>query len=340
MSRVPARHVSQTVARARGLALLAAFAATPALAAKHVLVTADGDRLVGCLIAQDGHWIEFDSTLLGRIRVDAKRAHVEQTTTDAGQSAVEAPTHPAETELAESQPGEPSSKSPALAGAATAGATDPLTGRWEHALGFALRLDRGSRETHSDEGELSYEVRRTRGPLRSQLELSYEFDRDEGVVKDNDWNVRLRQDLDLDERHFLAGRFTHQGDMSGGGRKRARALAVAAGWRLLGGERNELRIGPGYVWADLADEAGQARERGPGLYANWHWQHRSGVALSGTTVFVGSLGEDSYWVTDLRLDWPLTPRLGFVWTWDHSRNTYPFNEGESSKLRWLISWKP
>lgn len=199
-----------------------------------------------------------------------------------------------------------------------------------------------ARETLPDELDFDYHLSRTRGPHRSQLNLGYEVDRDEGIVKDNDWNLRLSQERDLGERHFVASRFTHRGDVDGGERERARTLAFSAGWRLFREEQTELRIGPGDVW-DLADGDGPAQEHGPALYANWRWRLVRDVPLSGTTVCVGSplaSGRDCYWESEVRLDRPLTRRFGLAWTWDYARNTYRFNPGDSSKMRWRLTWKP
>ena len=95
--------------------------------------------------------------------------------------------------------------------------------------------------------------------------------------------------------------------------------------------------------ADLADADGQARERGPALYASWTWALPREISLSGTSVYVVSSlpgGRAYYWESDLRLDWPLTQHFGLAWTWDYARNTYPFNTGDSSRMRWLITWRP
>ena len=53
------------------------LAALPTLAAEQVLVSADGDRLAGRVIRVADGWIEFDLRLLGRIRVESARAHLE-----------------------------------------------------------------------------------------------------------------------------------------------------------------------------------------------------------------------------------------------------------------------
>lgn len=321
------------------------LAALPALAAEQVLVSADGDRLSGRVIRVAEGWIEFDSRLLGRIRVESARAHLEPALAiPASDAAAGIPddaraggTGPADGQgLAAPAAGMDPTDSAAPAGG-------PDVAIWNNAMGSTLHRDRGSRETRSDQFELNIHLQRTRGPHRSQVDLDYEFDRDDGLVKDDDWSIRARQERILGERYFLASRFSHRDDVDAGERERVRTLAVTGGWRIAHGDRSELKVGPGYVLADLADADGQARERGPALYASWTWALPREISLSGTSVYVVSSlpgGRAYYWESDLRLDWPLTQHFGLAWTWDYARNTYPFNTGDSSKMRWLITWRP
>ncbi|MBL8243549.1 MAG: DUF481 domain-containing protein, partial [Rhodanobacteraceae bacterium] len=249
------------------------LAALPTLAAEQVLVSADGDRLAGRVIRVADGWIEFDSRLLGRIRVESARAHLEPAVATPASDA--AARIPANARASGTVPADASGRAAPTAGLdpleTTAPAGGPNVALWNNAMGSTLHRDRGSRETHSDQFELNIHLQRTRGPHRSQVDLDYEFDRDDGLVKDDDWSIRARQERILGERYFLASRFSHRHDVEAGERERVRTLAVTGGWRIAHGDRSELKVGPGYVLADLADADGQARERGPALYASWTW---------------------------------------------------------------------
>ena len=308
-------------------------------------MSADGDRLVGRVIRVADGWIEFDSRLLGRIRVESARAHLEPAVATPTSDAVAR--IPANAQASATVPADAPGRAAPTAGLdpleTTAPAGGPNVALWNNAMGSTLHRDRGSRETHSDQFELNIHLQRTRGPHRSQVDLDYEFDRDDGLVKDDDWSIRARQERILGERYFLASRFSHRHDDEAGERERVRTLAVTGGWRFAHGDRSELKVGPGYVLADLADADGQARERGPALYASWTWALPREISLSGTSVYVVSSlpgGRAYYWESDLRLDWPLAQHFGLAWTWDYARNTYPFNTGDSSRMRWLITWRP
>jgi hypothetical protein len=337
-----ARRRQQILATAGALALLAG----PAWCAD-VLVGSGGERLPGKLVSQDAEWIEFDSDLLGRVRVPASRARVEQAAPDAQLAS----TAPAETAPAAA------SQEPVLSASVDALAppdapqdeppvpspAEPARAVWSRQFGLSGKNDRGTRDNPVDELELNWRVSRTLEPNKSFLELAYHYKLDNEVVKDDDWKIRLRHEREFAERRFRALQYTNASQVDDEGRRSVRILAAVTGWRLADSERLKFSLAPGYALLRGSDsEFPSASSHGAVLFTSWDWAVYRELRLSGVVTLVAELGQsDEYALeTDMRLDWPITEQLGIALGWDYQRSEFEFDPGYYSRLRWLVTWKP
>jgi hypothetical protein len=311
-----------------------------------VLVGNNGERLPGRLVSQNADWIEFESDLLGRVRVPTSRARVEAGESDAALAASPVP-HEAGAE----DPQEPvhSASVDALVptepdAAASEPPVEPAPAKavWARQFGVSGKKDRGTRDTPVDEFELNWRVSRTLVPNRSFLELAYRYKRENDLVKDDDWKLRLRHEHEIAERRFNAVQFTHSGQVEDDGRRTVRVLSAVTGWRLVDTERLQFAVAPGYALARGSDPVTSASSHGPVLFTSWDWAVYRELRLSGVLTMLSALGDSDEYVleTDMRLDWPVTEHLGVALSWDYQRNEFEFNPGNYSRLRWLLTWRP
>jgi hypothetical protein len=312
-----------------------------------VLVGRGGERLPGKLLAQDAEWIEFDSELLGRIRVPASRARVEP----ASPGPVKAEAD--EAAALESPPQDPvlSASADALEHKAPSAIEATLTdspaaqakATWTRQLGLSGRKDSGTDETQVDEIELNYRLSRSLEPHRSFLEATYRFKRENDLAKDDDWRLRLRHEYEFSERRFRAVQLTDFSQLEDNGRRRVRVLSAVTGWRLADGERLKFSVAPGYALSRGSDPESRVSSHGPVIFTSWDWLAYRDFRLSGVVTFLSPLGNADQYVmeTDMRLDWPITEHLGVALSWDYQRKEYDeFSPGSYSRLRWLLTWKP
>jgi hypothetical protein len=332
-----------------GTAVALALLAGPAWCAD-VLVGSGGERLPGKLVSQDDEWIEFDSDLLGRVRVAASRARVEKAVPDA-QLASGAPAEPAaaaapqEPVLSASVdalavPDAPQDDSPVPVAPSAA---EPATAVWSRQFGLSGKADRGTRDDPVDELELNWRLSRTLEPNKTFLDLSYRYKLDDEVVKDDDWKFRLRHERDFAERRFRAVEYNNNSQVDDDGRRSVRILAAVTGWRLADSERLKFSAGPGYALLRGSDsEFSSASTHGPVLFTSWDWAVYRELHLSGVLTLVASAENSKDYAvdTDMRLDWPITGQLGIALAWDYRRNELEFDPGYYSRLRWLLTWKP
>lgn len=342
-----------TVARLRrqvlGTAVALALSSGPAWCAD-VLVGSGGERLPGKLVSQDAEWIEFDSDLLGRVRVAASRARVEKAVPDAqlasGAPAQPVPAAPPQEPVlsasvdALAAPEAPQDGSPAPVAPSAAG---PTGAAWTRQVGLSGKNDRGTRDNPVDEFELNWRVSRTLQPNTTFLELAYRYKLDNEVIKDDDWKIRLRHEREFAERRFRAVQYTNNSQVDDDGRRSVRILAAVSGWRLADSERLKFSVAPGYALLRGSDsEFSRAAADGPVLFTSWDWAVYRELRLSGVLTVLAALGQAGDYAveTDMRLDWPITEQLGIALAWDYQRNKLEFDPGYYSRLRWLLTWKP
>jgi hypothetical protein len=332
-----------------GTAVALALMSGPAWCAD-VLVGSGGERLPGKLVSQDAEWIEFDSDLLGRIKVAASKARVEKAVPEA-QIAAAAPAEPdsaaapQEPVLSASvdalqAPDAPQDQSQAPIAPTV---VEPARAVWSRKFGLSGKNDRGTRDNPVDELELNWRLSRTLEPDRSFLEVAYHYKIDNDVVKDDDWKIRLRHERAFAERRFRAVQYTNSSQVDDDGRRTVRVLAAVTGWRLADSERLKFSVAPGYALARGSNSAfPSASGHGPVLFTSWDWAVYRELRLSGVVTMVGQLGQSDQYVleTDMRLDWPITEHLGITLGWDYQRSEFEFDPGYYSRLRWLLTWKP
>ena len=243
--------------------------------ASDVLVGPNGERIPGTLVSERDGWIEFDSILLGRLRVEADRVRIERKSTGSVEprvaTAAARPGGPNDLnrEGVEAKPNAaPTAAAPLLSrGLAPA----PILARigwvpdgWTQSVGLSARVLGGSREDDKVEATVEYKAQRGDGDNASSFDLRYSREREEGVVSENDWRVSLRHEYEFGDRRFSVGSFTHRGDLDGDERKLSRSLAGGSGWRLAETDRVNLRLAPGYAFVRVRDARGSGSGDSPG----------------------------------------------------------------------------
>lgn len=313
--------------------------------ARDVLIGPDGERLTGTLVSEQDGWIEFDSTLLGRVRIESDRVRIERAAAQAQAAAVAAGPTGAATDPAMSAPEVEPQGTPPIAGAVAA----PILARigwvpdgWTQSVGLSARILGGSREDDKVETTLEYKAQRGDGDNASSFDVRYSREREEGIVSENDWRVGLRHEYEFGDRRFSVGSFTHRGDLEDGERKLSRSFAAGTGWRLVETERVNLRLAPGYAFVRVRDARGPGSGSGPAAYVRVAWRPIGKLEVSGTGMIAASnqsLGRN-FVDANARIDWPLTERLGVAVRWDYTRNEFDFDTGDASNLHFLLTWSP
>jgi putative salt-induced outer membrane protein YdiY len=325
------------------VAMLAAPWVAGSALARDVLIGPDGERLTGTLVSEQEGWIEFDSTLLGRVRIESERVRIERAAASAPSTAVEAGLAGTTTESA--APDVDPERTTPVAGVVAA----PILARigwvpdgWTQSVGLSARILGGSREDDKVESTLEYKARRGDGDNASSFDVRYSREREEGIVSENDWRVGLRHEYEFGDRRFSVGSFTHRGDLEDGERKLSRSFAAGTGWRLVETERVNLRLAPGYAFVRVRDARGPGSGSGPAAYVRVAWRPIGKLEVSGTGMIAASnqsLGRN-FVDANARVDWPLTERLGVAVRWDYTRNEFDFDTGDASNLHFLLTWSP
>jgi putative salt-induced outer membrane protein YdiY len=338
-------------------ALVVALLWPPSIAASgtasDVLVGPNGERIPGTLVSERDGWIEFDSILLGRLRVEADRVRVERKSTGSVEPRVATAAarsvgpNDLNREVGDATPtAAPAAAAPLLPGGA---APAPILARigwvpdgWTQSAGLSARVLGGSREDDKVESTVEYKAQRGQGANVSSFDVRYSREREEGVVSENDWRVSLRHEYEFGDRRFSVGSFTHRGDLDDDERKLSRSFAAGSGWRLVETERVNLRLAPGYAFVRVRDARGPGSGDGPAAYLRVAWRPFGSFELSGTTMVAASrkaLGRN-FVDANARIDWPLTEHLGFAVRWDYTRNEFDFDTGDASNLHFLLTWSP
>jgi hypothetical protein len=321
--------------------------------ASDILVGPNGERIPGTLVSEQDGWIEFDSILLGRLRVEADRVRIERKSTASVEPRIDAdaarPGGPNDLnrEGVEAKPNAaPTAAAPLLSrGLAPA----PILARigwvpdgWTQSVGLSARVLGGSREDDKVEATVEYKAQRGDGDNASSFDLRYSREREEGVVSENDWRVSLRHEYEFGDRRFSVGSFTHRGDLDGDERKLSRSLAGGSGWRLVETDRVNLRLAPGYAFVRVRDARGSGSGDGPAAFVRVAWRPFGTFELSGTGIIAASrsaLGRN-FVDANARIDWPLTEHLGVAVRWDYTLNEFDFDTGDASNLHFLLTWTP
>lgn len=304
-----------SLGRTSCLALGLALGLPAATARADTLVAANGDRLSGTVVSEDGDRIVFDSELFGRLEVPAAKARVERAAAAT----------------------EPVGDNAAVAGETPADATPSRS--WSLDTGLKLGADRGDLESYEDRLDLRLTLlgKSEDGELNGSATYSYK--KDDGGVDDNDWSATVAYDQFLSDDWFRSGRISLRNELTSDGRDTNQAVAIAAGWRLWEGPDHFLRIGPaiGYISASRGDD--EFNGAFVGAYARAKGDLWRLGQLTGELQLADTLGDGRYVDFEIRLRKPLTKRLFVSMSWNYVWSEFAIESGHLSEWRWDVGWR-
>lgn len=276
-----------------------------------VLLSANGERLVGRFIKEKNGIIYFNSDSLGRIKVSAEKMRIERTA-DAQQPAIANQADP-QIESAEA--------------------------KWNAELSGKISIDRGSLQTPEDRLDITTKVERKTPNHELYSTVSYNYKNKNDVVDDDDWLISISDDKFLNEEHFIAARFLATQEKTTEGFDQTQTLSAAYGWRLWETPEHYLRIGPALGYLSLARSDGEFNGPAVGIYGRALWPIFQANIFSAELQALDSLSDGSYVNLEMRLRRSITKHFFMGVAWNYSWSDVELESGITSKWRWDFGWQ-
>jgi hypothetical protein len=284
------------------------LAVIPSHALADTLIGPNGERLPGHLIEEKNGVLVFQSDFLGRVEVRADLAHIEP--------------DPAQTAIA------PAPSTPAA-----------LPKAWSFDVGVRLDVDRGSLKTPEEDLGVDFKFEHKRPDGEFVGTVSYDYDRSDGVLKDDDWLLSLSYDRFISEDRFVAGRQLSTRELNSEGYDNTGTISVAYGWRLWEAPKQFIRIGPslGYISIERAG----IKSTGPafGLYVHSKGPLWRKINFNSEVQVLQSPGKGRYVNVDVSVRQPLSDRLYLAFVWDYVWSNFEVESGIKSVWRWEMGWQ-